>query len=188
MRKRIYFHAVWPFIYTKTEVLSRKTIISKNSGQSGDFWRLCFCVCVCIRSNGILGSHTSQYATKNASRHVSILCVQFVCLLIMDAVKVVLIYTLMQTLWPVCIGRKTLRKKSSSLSRCWQRLPAIAMYWDICGLWWPRDKRTDLFSYTCAFVVMCVHLFPVMFPHLFPIVCPHMFSIVCLVFCDCHFC
>ena len=35
--KRIYFHAVWPFIYTKTEVLSRKTIISKNSGQSGDF-------------------------------------------------------------------------------------------------------------------------------------------------------
>ena len=30
-----------------------------------------------------------------------VLCVQLVCLLIMDAVKVVLIYTLMQT--PVCI-------------------------------------------------------------------------------------
>ena len=29
--KRIYFHAVWPFIYTKTEVLSRKTNISENS-------------------------------------------------------------------------------------------------------------------------------------------------------------
>src|SRR4029434_7571839 len=43
----------------------------------------------------------SQCATKNASHHVSVLCLQLVCLLIMDAVKVVLIYTLMQT--PVCI-------------------------------------------------------------------------------------
>ena len=101
MGKRIYFHAFWPFIYTKTEVLSRKTIISKNSGQSGDFWKLRFCVCVWTRSNGVLGSQTSQYATKNASHHVSVLCLQLVCLLIMDAVKVVLIYTLMQT--PVCI-------------------------------------------------------------------------------------
>ena len=41
----------------------------------------------------------SQYATKNASRHVSVLCVQLVCLLIMDAVKVVLISMLMQTLF-----------------------------------------------------------------------------------------
>src|SRR4029434_8930822 len=43
----------------------------------------------------------SQCATKNASHHVSVLCLQLVCLLIMDAVEVVLIYTLMQT--PVSI-------------------------------------------------------------------------------------
>uniref|UniRef100_A0A8C5FEY8 exo-alpha-sialidase n=1 Tax=Gadus morhua TaxID=8049 RepID=A0A8C5FEY8_GADMO len=34
--KRRYFHTVWPLIYTKTPFLSQKTIISKNSGQSGD--------------------------------------------------------------------------------------------------------------------------------------------------------
>ena len=32
-----YFHMVWPLIYMKTQFLSQK-IISKNSGQSGDFW------------------------------------------------------------------------------------------------------------------------------------------------------
>ena len=35
--KRRYFPAVWPLVYTKTPFLSQKTIISKNSGQSGDF-------------------------------------------------------------------------------------------------------------------------------------------------------
>src|SRR4029434_4575732 len=46
MGKRIYFHAFWPFIYTKTEVLSWKTIISKNSGQSGDFCKIGSASCV----------------------------------------------------------------------------------------------------------------------------------------------
>ena len=41
---------------------------------------------------------------------------------------------------------------------------AIATIWHIGGLWWPRDKITDLFSHTCAFVVICVI-------HLLPIVC-----------------
>ena len=49
---------------------------------------------------------------------------------------------------------------------------AIATIWHIGGLWWPRDKITDLFSHTSAFVVICViHLFPVMYLHLLPIVC-----------------
>ena len=74
------------------------------------------------------------------------------------------------------------------LSRCWQRLPAIATYWDIGGLWWPRNKKNGLvFVHMCICCDLCVHLFPVMFPHLFPvmfphlfpIVCPHLFSIVC---------
>src|SRR4029434_1027046 len=70
-------------------------------------------------------------------------------------------------------------QKWFTVSRYWKRLPAIATYWDIGGLWWSRDKEMDLFSHMCICFDLCVHLFPVMFPHLFPIVCPHLFSIVC---------
>ena len=38
--------SMWPFIYTKTLFLSQKTIISKNSGQSGDFGKLWFRSCM----------------------------------------------------------------------------------------------------------------------------------------------
>ena len=64
--KRRYFHTVWPLIYTKTQFLSQKTIISKNSGQSGDFWKRRLCVVVSTGRNRVLGSETSHYAPGNA--------------------------------------------------------------------------------------------------------------------------
>ena len=63
MGKRRYFPAFWPVIYTKTPFLSQKPIISKNSGQSGDFWKRRLCVAVSTGRNGVLGSQTSHYVS-----------------------------------------------------------------------------------------------------------------------------
>ena len=64
MGKCRYFHAVWPLIYTKTQFLSEKTIISKTSGQSGEVGKLWLCVVVSTGRNRVLGSHAHSMRQK----------------------------------------------------------------------------------------------------------------------------
>ena len=69
----------------KRSFCHRKRSFLKNSGQSGDFWKRRLCVVVSTGRNWVLGSEASHYAPGNAWRHMSALCLQFVCLLQEDA-------------------------------------------------------------------------------------------------------
>ena len=61
-----YFPAVWTLIYMKSLFLSQKKCISKNSSQSGDFWKCWLCVAMSTGRIRVLGSQTSHCAPEHA--------------------------------------------------------------------------------------------------------------------------